>query len=195
MNMIQKSVMVLAVFAGSIFAADMKPGVKVQAGLSGINGSDAENLDAGIMFAGGGTALIAMNEKLAIAPELLFSYNTYSSEFDPGFGVGTIEMNISQMKIDVPVMARFMATSMIYAEFGPQVSYLLSNTIEVDGESESGTDGMSTLDFGLALGAGAMVSEQIGVGVRYYYGLLATDEDGESETSYYQLGLNAGYYF
>jgi hypothetical protein len=203
MVFIKKSVLLLCLCAVSIFAVQSKFGVKVQGGLSGFNGDNTDNINVGYVAGAGVTGLFGLSDVLLIAPEVLFSYSMATSEYDIPI-IGTAKLDNEQMRIDVPVMARLMITPVMYGEVGPQFSYLLKNSVESKGVSLTGTDNLNILslgndvsiwDLGLSVGAGAMVSEQVGIGLRYYYGFVPADDEGNLDASRYQFLATVGLYF
>lgn len=197
MNRITKIAATTLLVACASFAQEgPKFGVHAGLGLTGFNGSDAKEVDGGLGFAVGGAMVMPMGGALSIAPELLFSYRTASnsSEF---MGV-TVDRSSTEMAIDLPIFVRYTVAPSIFVQGGPQLGYVLSakTTVEAGGEEKTDdNENRAALEYGLTVGAGYQINEQIAVDVRYNYGLSKADDEGDANATPYQIMLGGTFLF
>jgi long-subunit fatty acid transport protein len=175
-----------AVFAFSFAnAQETKFGAKVALNIASVTG-DIENTSSIIGFQVGGFAEIKISEKFAIQPELL--YSTQGVEESYSEDELEIKNTIKLGYINVPVMAKYYATTKFSLEFGPQIGFLTSAKAEFEAEGESLEvdikDDLESVDFGLNFGAGYDFTNNFSAGVRYNLGLsnVAKSESGDDNT-------------
>jgi opacity protein-like surface antigen len=161
----------------SLQAQEVKYGAKAGLNLSNVTG-DIEGNSMKVGFQVGGFAEIKITDKFSFQPELM--YSAQGTKFEEEFFGETIEFDMNLGYINVPLMAKYYFTDKFSLEAGPQLGFLLSAKAKAEGESEDIKDDFNTLDFGLNIGAGFDVSENINIGLRYTAGLsnLAKDADG-----------------
>ena len=185
---------VAAVMAfGLMNAQEVKYGAKAGLNMSNFGG-DAENTDMKIGFQIGGFAEIKISDKFAVQPELLFSTQGAKSEYsesEPGYSYSE-ESTVKLNYLNIPIMAKYYATEKFYVEAGPQIGFLMSAKEDFDysetfmGTTDSGStsedikDGLNSTDFGLGLGLGYNITENVGAGLRYTAGLSNIYKDAPS---------------
>lgn len=102
---------------------------------------------------------------------------------------GSASADMSEMGIDVPVMARYNMGPM-FVQAGPQIGFNISSKTE-----DEDNDERAALEYGLTGGAGYKVSEQISVDARYYYGLSTIDDEGDFKFNPYYVLVGGTYMF
>lgn len=138
-------------------AQETKFGAKVALNIASLTG-DVEDASSLVGFQIGAFAEFKISEKFAIQPELMYSGQGASSDGD-----GDLNLNY----INIPVMAKYYVAKSFSLEAGPQIGFLVS--AKADGEDAK--DFISSIDFGLNLGAGYDITEKFSAGLRYNFGL------------------------
>lgn len=168
-------------------AQDTKFGAK--AGLNFSSIANAEGAKTQVGFHIGGYATIKVSDKFAVQPELL--YSAQGAKYDGG-----LSENLSY--INIPVMAKFYVADKFNLEAGPQIGFLMSANLKSSAGSVDTKDGYKSMDFGLNLGAGYDVAENINVGLRYCLGLSQLEKElapGQTATKNTNIQLSLGYSF
>ena len=210
-NMKKIILTIAAVFAfGFANAQEVKYGVKAGLGLSSISGLDGGS--TGIGFNIGGFAKIGLADKFAFQPELLFSSvgakQSYSYA-EPGYSESsTIKHTFNY--INIPLMVNYKVANKFGLEVGPQIGFLMSYKAKMDesvtylgtttSTSSTSTDksGLSSTSFGLNLGAGYDLTENLNLGLRYSLGLSKLQKELATGATAYKnnvIWLNLGYSF
>ncbi len=201
----------VAVFAFSVNAQEVKFGAKAGLNLANLSGDlDGDN-DMKIGFNVGGFAEIKLSDKFYLQPELLFStQGTKAENSRTSNGItykneGTFSLNY----VNIPIMAKYYIAEGFSAEFGPQIGFLASvkrevtTTIsgngfnETETESSTSKDNLSTVDFGLNIGASYDINENIFVNARYNIGLNNVYDISGTDLSQKNnvISFNVGYKF
>ena len=134
-----------------------------------------------------------VSDKFAIQPELLYSAQ--------GVTVDDSEGNKVDAKLDyinIPVMAKFYATNSFSLEFGPQIGFLVSAKEKSGGVTTDIKDATKSTDFGLNLGMGYDITENMVLGLRYNFGLSQLQKDlgsGEKASKNSVFQFSFGYKF
>lgn len=187
-----KKVMLTAVAVmafGLSNAQDVKFGAKAGLNMSNFGG-DVENNKMKAGFQVGGFAEIKISEKFAVQPELVFS--NLGAKFDLDGVTATENLNY----IAIPVMAKYFVADKFSIEAGPQIGFLMSAKIKAEGESVDVKDEFNSTDFGLNVGVGYDITENIGVGLRYTAGLSNIAKDsGDFKANNSNIALSVGYKF
>jgi opacity protein-like surface antigen len=175
-------------------SAQAQFGAVVGLNMANVSGDDiGENTDMRLGIRLGVSADITLSDAMTLNTGVLYSVKGYSQSLDlSAFGLGTIDMDQSLNYIEVPLNLSFAVADQMSLMAGPYIGLLVGSTITVDGESDSDTDGLATMDFGLNLGAGFAVSEAISINAGYQIGLTALDEDGDNtdvKTSNLVIGM------
>lgn len=136
----------------------------------------------------GGFASFTISEKFKVQPELLFAMQgarlvikDVEIRDDPTEvpRVGDVKSNINESTIVHPVMVQYHINETVYIEAGPQFGFILSTkekliTSPTDDPNFNSfvMSNPDTFDLGLAFGAGYRFTKNIGLNMRYFYGLL-----------------------
>tara|TARA_R110000850_G_scaffold277086_1_gene422374 strand:- start:106920 stop:107531 length:612 start_codon:yes stop_codon:yes gene_type:complete len=133
----------------------------------------------------------SIDEKLAIQPELFFSTggNTWS--------ISNVEGEINTTHLTLPVLLQYSITDALYAEAGPQYSFLLSIKQSInDGESEDIKEFYKSGAFGLGIGIGYNLESLVsGLSANVRYTTDLTDindvevDAGSLKSNMFQIGL------
>ena len=186
MKKIILSLVAVATF-GAVNAQDMKFGAKAGINMSNFTG-DA-NTDSKIGFQVGAFAEFKVSEKFAVQPEILFS--NLGAKYDV-LGT-TVTENANYILI--PVMAKYYVANAFSLEAGPQIGFLMSAKAKGDGDSVDTKDNYKSMDFGLNLGAGYDVAENINIGLRYSLGLSNIADASGFDVKTSNIALAVGYKF
>lgn len=146
--------------------AQIKVGAKAGVNLATLTNDESAKMKFG--FHVGGFAQFAINERIAIQPELLYSAQGADSDGDGSIALGYINL---------PVLLKVNLVEGLSAEVGPQVGYLLSAKIEAGGVSVDMKDFCKKLDVTAVVGLSYTFSEKFVVGARYGFGLTAVNKD------------------
>ncbi len=140
----------------------------------------------------GGFATFAITEKFKVQPELLFALQgarfvikdieiRESAEGMPR--IGDLKKNMNETTILLPIMGQYHINETVYLEAGPQFGFILSTkekliTSPTDDPNFNApsTANPDTFDAGLAFGAGYRFNPNIGLNLRYYYGVIKRDQ-------------------
>ncbi|GAA4311728.1 porin family protein [Nibribacter koreensis] len=185
-------------------------GLKAGVNYATLTGDDVSGIDPKFGFHIGGYADYGVNDMFSIRPEVLFSGKGFKMEesesnvFESGDKY-TIEMTQQLNYIDVPVLAHIKQGNFFF-QAGPQISFLLSSkgtakvtykaadgTSESEEESDSSTDGLRSVGFGYALGAGYELSNGLALGLRYngdFTSIAEDDDDGKVKNSVVQFSVS-----
>lgn len=147
---------------------------------------------------------IPVVERLAFAPELMFSQKGYKQTGSNLLGNPT-EYSVTTNFIEVPVLAKIKASNTFSFVVGPQVSFLTSTTEKFKSGDQSNqstvkedNDNLKKSLVGGVVGFGYDLSNNMSLNGRYALDLQKNNENGTNETPVYknqvfQLGL--GYKF
>lgn len=169
-------------------AQETKFGAKAGLNLSNFTG-DIENTSTKIGFQVGAFVEIKVSDKFSVQPELLFT--SVGAKFD-----GSPDVTATLNYLAIPVMAKYYVADKFSLEAGPQIGFLMSAKAKADGDSEDIKDGFESTDFGINIGAGYDVTENINIGLRYTVGvsnILADSGDFKGGNSNFALAV--GYRF
>ena len=130
----------------------------------------------------------------AVQPEIL--YNGMGGKFTETLTLGGTESSEADLHyLSLPIMFQWKATNGFFLELGPQASYLLKATQEVNSTEEDVKDQLDKFDIAAAGGVGFMSRIGLGIGARYIYGLSDVREDngtnltGELKNRVFHVGL------
>jgi hypothetical protein len=147
-------------------AQDMKFGVK--GGLNSASIAGATGSSSKTTFHIGGLLEFKASDKFAIQPELVYSNQgcTY-----PGGGIDLTYINI-------PVMAKYYVAETFNIQAGPQIGLLMSAKLNGADYKEL----CNSTDFGLNLGAGYDLNENMMLDLRYNMGMSVINKDTAAGT-------------
>lgn len=136
-----------------------------------------------------------------IEPEL--GYSPRGADVELG---GVFIGNARASYLELPILARVESPAIglvaLQAAIGPALGLLLkAEAGNMNGDVSDASNGTSTLDVGLAVGAGARVAVTsritVSLETRYVHGLITTDETDEVEVQnraiYFSLGVSASF--
>lgn len=197
-------VALLAVYSFSQEGNTMKYGTRAAFNINSFstgNSKADEDINMGFGFGVGGTVSIPIASSLTFNPELNFLYRTLFSETEKD-GSYEEEQGLSEFALSVPAMVRFtpMAGTPFYISGGIQLDLPFSSEMyyeATDGnQSESGSEDFKdrrTLDFGIAIGAGYQVMENLVADFRFVIGLTSLTGKSGDDSSFNQIWLGATY--
>jgi opacity protein-like surface antigen len=187
MKKIVLTVVALLAF-GFANAQKVKFGAKAGLNLSNVTGDDTSDNKMKIGFQVGAFANIGVSEKFAVQPELV--YSAQGNKFD-GEGNVSLELNY----INLPIMAQYKVTDKFSLEAGPQIGFLMSAKVKGDGGSADVKEFLNSTDFGIGVGAGYDITENINLGLRYTIGVSNLNKEGDAKNSNSNLAFALGYRF
>ncbi|QCX52333.1 porin family protein [Elizabethkingia sp. JS20170427COW] len=141
----------------------------------------------------------------SIQPEVIYNDLGSKVTFESGSYKSSYSTKLGY--ISVPVMFQYNATPEFYLEAGPEFSFLVNADSKLKdnyGNSSSvdmGTDNFNTFNFGVGLGLGYRITNNIGINARYTAGVTKIGKDDniigrqfeDSRNNVFQVGL--GYTF
>ena len=132
----------------------------------------------------------AFTEEWRLQPEVNFMQ--VGARFEYPMLDDDVKWNLNY--INVPVILQYHTKPGWYFEFGPQVGFLVSAKSKFGDNSTDIKDAFKSTDFGLNLGLGYRVSDNIRVGIRYYRGLadIAEDDDEDYKNAGLRVQLRVG---
>lgn len=177
---------VAAIFAfGFASAQDTKFGLKGGLNLANFT-DDGFTIKAGVNF--GGFAEVKINSSFAIQPELIFSMQ----------GAKKDSYSFSTNYINIPVMAKVTLGEGFSLQAGPQLGVLVSAIASANGVDVDVKSDLKTIDFGLNVGAGYDVNENIMIDARYNFGVGGLSKNlaaGATDSNNRVISLSLGYKF
>lgn len=178
----------VAVFAfGFANAQEAKFGIKGGLNLANFKG-DIEDGSSLLGLHIGGFVEIKISDKFVIQPEVLYS----------GQGSDSDEGSFNLTYINVPLMAKYYVADKFNLEAGPQIGFLTSAKIKMDGNSIDSKRLFNSTDFGINFGAGYDFTQKLSAGIRYNLGVSgifsdefkdALDNDVKVQNSVFSLSL------
>jgi len=167
----------IALFTFNVNAQGVDFGVKAGANFASIGGDDTDDLSGRTSFHFGVTAGIAVSDNFSVQPELVYSAQGASMDFD-GF-----EADLKLDYLNLPIMAQFQVADGFSIEVGPQFGFLMSAKIEADGEEEDIKDDVKGLDLAAGVGVNYAMASGLNFGARYNLG-LSNVNDGEGSDDF-----------
>lgn len=174
---------IVIAFTGTVYAQDVKLGIKLGMNIASVNGSSANNLDSRTGFVFGATAEVPFTEKLSIQPELLYSAQGAQQKDNFKFDLNYVSL---------PIMAKYYITKGFNVEAGPQFSFLIKDQlVPVDQYNGATTENTDAENFDLAanLGLGYQFESGIFVQTRYNLGLIPISENPDIKNGVFQMTL------
>jgi hypothetical protein len=168
-------------FAPSLRAQDSEQennsrlGIKAGINVANLFANDVVSSNALLGFNGGVFLKIAINQRFAFQPELLFSTQGAELEYNNSFVTGTVTYHLNYLQ--VPLVGVYNVTRNINIQGGIYLASLLSTQTKNgadDGsfnfEEQISKSNFQSIDYGLLVGLGADLN-RISFGIRYNYGV------------------------
>jgi len=186
----KKSIIVLILtILGFASNAQVTYGLKFGVNISSLRGDSTEGTSSVAGIHAGGLVNIPVNEKFSVQPELMFSMAGAKDSYQ---GI-PISLNLSY--ISLPVLLQYKAKSGVFAELGPQISFLLSAKAKALGESQDVKEVIKSTDFSAALGVGYKHVSGFGVNLRYNLGLINIAQDDRANIKTSIVAISVFYTF
>ncbi|NNK70909.1 MAG: PorT family protein [Flavobacteriaceae bacterium] len=145
-------------------------GAKFGVNLADIGGDKADSFDGKTDFHGGLVGNFGICDNWTIEPGLI--YSRQGSDYSDSEYSGSYDLDY----LNIPVIAQYEVADNFTLEAGPQFGILLSakDEFSIEGESfeEDVKDNTKSMDFGLNLGAGYMITDNIKLSASYNLGLV-----------------------
>lgn len=142
--------------------------------------SDVVTLHSGLLYSVKGVA---------------FEQETYNYDAFGNVYAAKVDADQSLNYIEIPVNFGFAVADRFSLMAGFYSGFLVGSTTTIDGESNSSTDGLSAIDFGLGFGAEVTVSDAFSINAGYQMGLAKLDEDGEADVKNTSILIGMTYSF
>lgn len=172
----------LVSFCSSLFAQELRFGVKGGANVATIGGDHTENLDPRISMHLGGLIEVPLSGKFALQPELLYSSQGSSQQYYNHFTDSKVTTKTKLDYINVPVMGKFNINTNLSIELGPQLGFLVSARNKYKDHMDSGRtdvkDFYSTLDFGVGAGGSYYLYNGVFFSIRFNKGISNIKDAG-----------------
>lgn len=150
-------------------------GVKAGANFATIGGDDSDEFGSRTSFHFGLTAAIAVSDNFAVQPELVYSAQGASLDFEG------IEADVKLDYLNLPIMAQFQVADGFSIEVGPQFGFLMSAKVEAGGEEEDIKDDLKGLDLAAGVGVNYAMASGLNIGARYNLGLSNMNDGDDSD--------------
>jgi len=183
----------------SSFSQGVKFGIRAGFSLYDYTTGESEMdkyVDMGYGFGGGLVMNIPITGSLSFVPEVGFLYRK-PAILDLKDLLG-YDAWITEFAISIPVMLQFAPVESVpfYLTAGAQLDIPIASemTAKANGtEVTEDTEGRSTIDFGIPLGIGYLITPNFGIDLRAVIGITNPSEDEEDGWNQYGLGLT--YFF
>src|SRR5687768_5813335 len=164
---------VCAIAIATTSQAQVRFGFKGGVNLANVNG-DLGGTKQKVGYFAGAQAKISVSDEFSIQPELVYSNQGTKLEEDINY-----DYNLNYLNL--PVLFQYHTPFGLYAETGPQISYLISAKVKAEGQSADVKELFKSVDYGWAIGLGyQMQGSGLGLSARYNIG-LARINDSEDE--------------
>jgi len=155
-------------------------------------------IEMGHGFGGGLVTITPLTSKLSFVSELSFFYRKLFSEDLTKLNGHEYKIYLSEFAMSIPIMFQLaLAEGIPYLAAGVQLDSPISPkaTKKENGEETSAdVDGRESLDFGILLGLGYLITPNIGVDARVVIGLTPPFKRAD-DSSLNQYGAGLTYYF
>jgi type III secretory pathway component EscV len=201
MNMVKKLAIATAfLFAATVANAEdgMKFGLRVGYSMQMLSKGDADKApDMGMLGVGGGLVANIPAGPIVIAPGVAFVYRTLMNDED-SYGNVKVEYSIREMAVSIPVVLKFFPVEGFFLQAGVQFDIPIGTetcaTVD-DKEECKDIDDRSSVDIGIPLGLGYMVTPNFGIDFRYVLGLSKVADVSYDPGSLSSIGLGLTYLF
>ncbi len=215
----KKILLLIAMITLSVAATKAQVSFGIKAGLNGstVSGLNNNSSTSGSVSTSNSTKIklggqfgiyanIHFGKVLGFQPEVLFSMKGYRYESKATIGANTssTKTSVSLNYIEIPLQLRINPTQSFFILAGPYFGILVgasSTSVYTNGtitntSKSSSTNGLQSIDFGVALGLGLKAENGFTMGLKYSRGfnsIYANDNNGANVNSVFQLFV--GYEF
>lgn len=167
------------------------------------NSDEDKHINMGMGIGVGGVGSYPLTDIITFNPEAGFLYRTLYN-MSESEGGETYEESVSEFALSIPLMFQIMpiAGTPVHFAAGLQIDFPFSTEKKWEeedmGQKESGNKAVekrTSPDFGIALGGGWRINDQIGVDLRIVIGLTTLSTEKDDKSSLKQFGLGASYFF
>ena len=142
---------------------------------AGLNMANITDIDDSKMRLGirlGASFSTELSDVMTLQSGLLYSVKGVAST--------TVDADWSLGYIEIPFGVKFAVSDQFSLDAGLYSAFLISSVVTVDGESsDSDTEGLNTIDFGIGLGASFSATDAISINLGYQMGLNTVFEDAD----------------
>ena len=158
------------------------------AGLNMANITDADDSKMRLGIRLGASFSTELSDVMTLQSGLLYSVKGFAYELDyvvydlSGVILSstTFDADWSLGYIEIPFGVKFAVSDQFSLDAGLYSAFLISSVVTVDGESsDSDTEGLNTIDFGIGLGASFSATDAISINLGYQMGLNTVVEDAD----------------
>jgi hypothetical protein len=143
---------------------------------AGLNMANITDIDDSKMRLGirlGASFSTELSDVMTLQSGLLYSVKGVAYE-------STVDIDQSLGYIEIPFGVKFAVSDQFSLDAGLYSAFLISSVVTVDGESsDSDTEGLNTIDFGIGLGASFSATDAISINLGYQMGLNTVVEDAD----------------
>jgi Outer membrane protein beta-barrel domain len=176
----------IMVFARAQVQFAVKAGVNI-ADLNLSGGPSGFTFSTKTDFSGGIFVSVPLFSNCFLQPEVVYSGQGASFKDS----LATVKDNYNY--INVPVLFKYLHSSGLFAETGPQIGFLLSANEKVNGQTFDMKSNTQSTDFSWVFGIGYKLPLGLGIDLRYNLGLVnlakGSYTDGTIKNSVFQFGL------
>ena len=148
------------------------------AGLNMANITDTDDSKMRLCIRLGASFSTELSDVMTLQSGLLYSVKGFAFELD--FLSTTVDADWSLGYIEIPFGVKFAVSDQFSLDAGLYSAFLISSVVTVDGESsDSETEGLNTIDFGIGLGASFSATDAISINLGYQMGLNTVVEDAD----------------
>ena len=148
------------------------------AGLNMANITDTDDSKMRLGIRLGASFSTELSDVMTLQSGLLYSVKGFAFELD--FLSTTVDADWSLGYIEIPFGVKFAVSDQFSLDAGLYSAFLISSVVTVDGESsDSDTEGLNTIDFGIGLGASFSATDAISINLGYQMGLNTVVEDAD----------------
>ncbi|MFT5216374.1 MAG: hypothetical protein ACI83H_001496 [Glaciecola sp.] len=165
----------VVLFAFNVNAQSVDFGVKAGANFATIGGDESDDFGSRTSFHFGVTAGISVSDNFSIQPELVYSGQGASLDFEG------VDADVELGYLNLPIMAQFQVADGFSIEVGPQFGFLMSAKVEAEGEEEDIKDDLKGLDLAAGVGINYAMASGLNIGARYNLGLSNLNDGEDSD--------------